>query len=105
MKIATPVGVILACFYPGVNALDADVLSDRIMTISLVAAELSLLTYDEKPSEDGYEHFKYFTPTGPDPAPDAAIVARKNGYCYVAFRGTLLRLNDWLEYVPVLPPK
>ncbi len=94
MKIAASVGAVIACFCQGVNALDAVVLSERVLKLSLAAAELSSLAYEENPPGDAYQHFGYF-----DSEPDQAIIAQKNGYCYAAFRGTTLTWDDWKQYV------
>jgi len=74
-------------------AADADVvLSERIMQLSKSAAELSNLAYMEDPSPEAYENFGFY-----DAEPDQALVAKKNGYCFGAFRGTTLTWDDWQQ--------
>jgi hypothetical protein len=92
MKLLIPVSVMVLSLYPSVMALDAVVLSERVLKLSLAAAELSSLAYEENPPGDAYQHFGYF-----DTEPDQAIVAQKNGYCYAAFRGTTLTWDDWKQ--------
>ena len=92
MNIVVSVGVLMVLFYPSANALDAVVLSERVLKLSLAAAELSSLAYEENPPGDAYQHFGYF-----DSEPDQAIIAQKNGYCYAAFRGTTLTWEDWKQ--------
>ncbi len=62
------------------------------MTMTLQAAELSALAYEEDPPNEGYEDFGYF-----DEEPDQALVARIGGYCYGAFRGTTMTWIDWQQ--------
>ena len=92
MKLFTSVNVIISTFYHSALALDALVLSERVLKLSLAAAELSSLAYEENPPGDAYQHFGYF-----DSEPDQAIIAQKNGYCYAAFRGTTLTWDDWKQ--------
>jgi hypothetical protein len=94
MKLFISVGVILSTFHPSVHALDAVVLSERVLKLSLAAAELSSLAYEKNPPGDAYQHFGYF-----DTEPDQALIAQKNGYCYAAFRGTTMTWDDWKQYV------
>jgi hypothetical protein len=92
MKVIPSLGVIFASVSLSVNALDAVVLSERVLKLSLAAAELSSLAYEENPPGDAYQHFGFF-----DSEPDQAIIAQKNGYCYAAFRGTTLTWDDWKQ--------
>ena len=100
MIIAVLIGVITACICQGAHAIDAVVLSERVLKLSLAAAKLSSLAYEENPPGDAYQHFGYF-----DSEPDQAIIAQKNGYCYAAFRGTTLTWDDWKQYVVLLFPE
>mmetsp|Transcript_14406 Transcript_14406/g.20293 ORF Transcript_14406/g.20293 Transcript_14406/m.20293 type:complete len:514 (+) Transcript_14406:48-1589(+) len=76
------------------------VLSEKIMKISRDAAELSSIAYFEKPAEEPtlesmvkhYEDLKLYIHE-----PDEALVAKKDGYCYGAFRGTTLTSDDWRQ--------
>jgi len=63
------------------------------MRLSKISAELSALAYEEDPpAPTGYDYFGYF-----DTEPDQALVVRKNGYCFGAFRGTTLTWDDWQQ--------
>jgi hypothetical protein len=86
--------VLIAVRCPNVHAMDSVVLSERILKLSLAAAELSSLAYEENPPSGAYRHFGFF-----DNEPDQAIVAQKNGYCYAAYRGTTLTWDDWKQFV------
>ena len=86
---------------PAAAAADADapvttttdlVLSERIMRLSRTAAELSNLAYLEDPVPEAYDNFGFY-----DAEPDQALVAKKNGYCFGAFRGTTLTWDDWQQ--------
>jgi hypothetical protein len=68
------------------------VLDDKIMNLSKTAGELSVLAFAENPSSDGYDSLTFF-----DDEPDQALVVKKMGYCFAAFRGTTLRLDDWRQ--------
>jgi hypothetical protein len=68
------------------------VLDDKIMNLSKIAGELSVLAFAENPASDGYDSLDSF-----DEEPDQALVAKKMGYCFAAFRGTTLRLDDWRQ--------
>ena len=70
------------------------VLSKGIMKLAVHAAELSALAYEENPPTDEkiYDYFGFF-----DEEPDQAIVARRHGYCFGAFRGTTLTWSDWQQ--------
>ena len=70
------------------------VLSERIMKLSKIAAELSALTSAEESvgsssSSSAYNHFGFY-----DSEPNRALVAQKNGYCFAAFRGTMIPWDD-----------
>jgi hypothetical protein len=68
------------------------VLSEKIIKLSKTAAELSALAYEENPPGNLFDHFGFF-----DAEPDQAIVAKKDGYCFAAFRGTTLTWDDWQQ--------
>jgi branched-subunit amino acid transport protein len=86
--------VLIALLCPSVFAMDAVVLSERVLKLSLAAAELSSLAYEENPPSGAFSHFGFF-----DNEPDQAIVAQTNGYCYAAYRGTTLTWDDWKQFV------
>lgn len=68
-------------------------LSKQVLEISLTAAELSKASYilDEFESNTYEAFFGYVE------EPDVAIVAKKDGRCYVAFRGTKPNFDDWQQ--------
>jgi hypothetical protein len=68
------------------------VLNENIMNLAQQAGNLSALAYKENPPGDEYENFGYF-----DEEPDQALVAKINGYCFGAFRGTTLTWDDWSQ--------
>jgi len=77
------------------------VLSKKIMKLTLEAAKLSSLAYEEKAPDDSvtndYEAFGYH-----DQEPDQALTAKtKDGYCFVAFRGTSLTWEDWKQNIEI----
>jgi len=90
----------------GANFTRVDVeleLTERILEISVVSGLLSAMAYDDAElyrQEDGsfahpdYEEIKFYTEE-----PDQAIVARKDGRCYLAFRGTNANLADWSQNI------
>jgi hypothetical protein len=75
-----------------------------IIELSVEAAKLSNLAYQEDPPDDGYE---YLIPYKDDDLlnddPDWAVMAKtKDGYCVAAFRGTQVNFSentvaDWLS--------
>lgn len=84
-------------------------LTERILQISLVAANLSSLAYVNDTSEfavfneagevtgyeyPGFDSIRFYTEE-----PDQAILAQTGGRCYVAFRGTNVDVDDWLQNV------
>ena len=88
------------------------VLSRRIMNLALTGAELSSLAYQENPPRSGYQRFALFTDgtfycfdlkycdrkmlnTCLNTEPNQAIVAKKDGYCYASFRGSVWAWTDW----------
>jgi pimeloyl-ACP methyl ester carboxylesterase len=82
---------LLGVLYPSPVTADL-VLNEKIMKISKIAAELSVLTYAEYPPSKAYDTFGFF-----DDEPDQALVAKKLGYCFAAFRGTTLTAEDWRQ--------
>lgn len=73
------------------------VLSQKIMDLSLTAAKLSSLAYEEGIPSDNitgqFETFGYY-----DEEPDQALTVKTtDGYCFVAFRGTSLTWDDWKQ--------
>lgn len=85
-------------------------LDERILRISQIAADLSLLAYANETDIEqwivdvnetsglatydhpDYDEIEFFTEE-----PDQAIVAKKEGRCYLAFRGTNANIDDWLQ--------
>jgi pimeloyl-ACP methyl ester carboxylesterase len=80
---------LLGAIYPSSVTGDL-VLNEKIMKLSKTAAELSALAYEEDPPSEAYDNFGFF-----DDEPDQALVAKKSGYCFAAFRGTTLTAEDW----------
>jgi hypothetical protein len=87
-------------------AQDQPVLDERVMTLSVEAAKLSALAYDDAANYTNgvdsngntlYEHPDYESITFYTEEPDQAIVAKKDGRCYLAFRGTTQSIDDWLQ--------
>jgi pimeloyl-ACP methyl ester carboxylesterase len=68
------------------------VLNEKIMQLSSIAAELSVLAYASDPPIETYDTFGFFSDE-----PDQALVAKKLGYCFAAFRGTTLTADDWRQ--------
>ena len=96
MKIAA---VLLALAAPMVQS-DL-VLSKGVMDLTLIAAELSDLVYAVTAPNDtqtvDYTSFGYYKEE-----PDQALTAKtKNGYCFVAFRGTSLTWDDWKQNLEI----
>jgi pimeloyl-ACP methyl ester carboxylesterase len=82
---------LLGVLYP--SSVTADlVLNEKIMKLSKIAADLSVLAYAEDPPNEAYDTFGFF-----DDEPDQALVAKKLGYCFAAFRGTTLTADDWRQ--------
>ena len=75
-----------------VSATQGLVLSERIMSLSKTAADLSAMAYQENPQGNGYDIFVSFA----DEA-NQVLVAGKNGYCFAAFRVTTLSWDDWQQ--------
>mmetsp|Transcript_22878 Transcript_22878/g.49498 ORF Transcript_22878/g.49498 Transcript_22878/m.49498 type:complete len:380 (+) Transcript_22878:401-1540(+) len=79
------------------------VLDERVLSISLVAANLSVLAYKNAAdyavvdAEGKFAHPDYEEITFYQEEPDQAVVAKKEGRCYLAFRGTTGNAADWLQ--------
>jgi hypothetical protein len=75
---------------------EESLLTEKVLQISNVAAELSALAYGNASNIAGahFEEINYYTQE-----PDQAIVAKRDGRCYVAFRGTQKNID---EYVAIL---
>jgi len=84
--------LLLLLIMASVSAEKELVLSERIMRLSKISADLSTLAYQEDPPGSGYDSFAFY-----DAEPDQALVARKNGYCFGAFRGTTPTWDDWQQ--------
>lgn len=72
------------------------VLSEKIMDLSETCAFLSNEAYMASPDSTGYDEMENFVDE-----PDQALVARKDGYCFVAFRGTTLTMTDWFQNIKI----
>jgi hypothetical protein len=77
------------------------VLSENLMNLTREAARLSILASEEEPPTDTvthvYEAFGYF-----DDDPDQALTLKTiDGYCFVAFRGSSLELDDWAQNIEI----
>lgn len=68
------------------------VLNEKTMDLSETSAFLSSQAYLPEPNSTGFDVMKNFLEE-----PDQALVAEKNGYCFVAFRGTTLTMSDWMQ--------
>lgn len=76
-----------------ITASTADVvLNEKVMNLAARAGNLSALAYVEDPPGKGYKHFGFF-----DEEPDQALVAKIDGYCFGAFRGTTMTWIDWKQ--------
>jgi len=69
------------------------VLSKHVMDLSLESALMSIEAYHVQPKN--ITGFKYISNFLEDE--DQAIVSKKDGYCFVAFRGTTSTLADWSQ--------
>ena len=90
---------------------DANILTERVMQLSLEAAKLSALAYEQDiaqyevspDSSSGYpgqySHPDYDEIHFYNEEPDQAIVAKKDGRCYLAFRGTNVNFADWSQNI------
>lgn len=70
------------------------VLNEKIMKLAKTSAELSALAYEEDPPGDGFQDFGFY-----DEEPDQALMAKKDGYCFGAFRGTTMTWIDWQQNI------
>lgn len=92
------------------NAAEEPVLTERVLTIALTSAKLSALAYENATeyatfgangtvtgfTHPDYEDINFFTEE-----PDQAIVAKVDGRCYIAFRGTTTTYEDWVENINI----
>ena len=83
-------------------------LDELLMQLSVESAKLSALAYDNATNYATgvdannvtlYEHPDYESIIFYTDEPDQAILAKKDGRCYLAFRGTTLALEDWLQNI------
>ena len=73
------------------------VLDESLLALTLASAELSEAAFATGGTlSQEWKHAEFFTSE-----PDQAVVAKKSGYCFVAFRGTTLHWADWLQNSPV----
>uniref|UniRef100_A0A7S4NAS7 Fungal lipase-type domain-containing protein n=1 Tax=Odontella aurita TaxID=265563 RepID=A0A7S4NAS7_9STRA len=68
------------------------VLTQPVMKLVRESALLSKMAYDPAPNATGFSSLKNFLVE-----PDQAIVAKHNGYCFGAFRGTTMTWTDWSQ--------
>ena len=89
----------------GTNDTTDSLLTERVLNISLTAAHLSALAYtnssmwatgNETFEHPDYEEIHFYTQE-----PDAAIVAKSGGRCYIAFRGTSATAADWEQNLDI----
>jgi len=79
------------------------ILSNEILALSAVAMQLSNLAYDNSTAylvaggNDSYEHPDFDEIAFYTDEPDKAIVAKKDDHCYLAFRGSTLTWDDWMD--------
>lgn len=114
MKLLVQVSLLaFACLVSCVRSDRADwpelVLDERVLRISVIAADLSALAYataedievwkvnNETTGETYFDHPDYDEISFYTEEPDQAIVAKKEGRCYIAFRGTNANIDDWLQ--------
>lgn len=102
MKIALILSALLAFVGGAANA--QPVLDERVLTLALESAKLSALAYndateyqvvDANGTVTGYQHPDYEEINFFTQEPDQAIVAKKDGRCFIAFRGTSATASDW----------
>mmetsp|Transcript_5956 Transcript_5956/g.8422 ORF Transcript_5956/g.8422 Transcript_5956/m.8422 type:complete len:483 (+) Transcript_5956:112-1560(+) len=79
------------------SAVPDVVLSQKIMALVQHSAELSALAYENDPKSKDmgapYDIQVFID------EPDEALVAKRDGYCFGAFRGTTLTLEDWRQNI------
>jgi hypothetical protein len=103
-RISTQMKIAL-CLLTFIAACSAQpVLNERILTLANESAYLSTLAYENATEfailngsgnvtgfeHPGYEQISFYTEE-----PDQAIVAKKDGRCFIAFRGTSATASDW----------
>lgn len=74
------------------SAAPSVVLSRPVMDLVREAALLSSMAYQSSPNATGFDYLNNFLKE-----PDQAIVAKRDGYCYGAFRGTTMTWTDWSQ--------
>lgn len=74
------------------NVMSEVVLSKKVMELSKDCAILSDQAYSVVPNIPSFELVENFMQE-----PDQALVAKKDGYCFLAFRGTSLTVDDWRQ--------
>jgi len=72
------------------------VLSESMVQISLNSAILASEVYNQEPNVTGFDKYEYFED---EDESDAAILAEKDGYCFLAFRGSLLSVDEWYKEI------
>ena len=69
------------------------VLSKSVMDLSLDSALMSIEAYKAHPKNiTGFHYVKNFIEEE-----DQVLISKKDGYCFVAFRGTSLTVADWYQ--------
>lgn len=68
------------------------VITESVMKITETSAILSDNIYEPNRNVTGFDEYEVFVDE-----PDAAILAQKDGYCFLAFRGSTLSLSEWLD--------
>lgn len=93
----------------GATAIES-VLTERVLSLAVVSANLSALayenateyaTFDANGNVTGYFHPEYESISFYTEEPDQAIVAQKDGYCFIAFRGTTVSGADWDQNIDI----
>lgn len=74
------------------------VFDESLLTITLASAELSDAAFGNQGGtlSQEWKHVEFFTSET-----DQAVVAKKSGFCFVAFRGTTLSWADWMQNSPM----
>ena len=83
-------------------------LTERLLNVALTSAKLSSLAYsnsseyailDANGNVTGFEHPDYEEISFFTQEPDAAVIAKSDGRCFLAFRGTSATLSDWEQNI------
>lgn len=83
------------------QATAESVLTERMLGITYESVKLSNLVYGsssdfaDSTARTGFSHQDYEDVSFYTDEPDQAMIARKEGRCYVAFRGTQKNVQDW----------